>query len=291
MKVFLDDISVQEAGNLIYNDLGNDLNNLLDLMKNLVSKVASYPSGELFIRRSSLDNLLLVSLNVFGNAKSRPHYLLKRRIDRIATQMNPTESYDHLYDGHKLYYWNKCSGHGHGLESQFQSTITTVSELKFNYGDNSILYSVVPGKYGVKQHIAIIKENNDINYKSPITYIDVVENLNELDVWLNEKQIGKKFKASPKHGMAGINNWRGEAKLYCQNEAEAQGLLDSAIASEIWNDLYCVDKGRKKYIVFKNENFYVRDNGIVKIQFHGYHVENKDVVDQIPKDILQKLPI
>lgn len=281
MKVFLDDLSRLETDALLLSNLGN-LDALTISLTGLMNEINAYDDAELYARAGTIDNFL-ASVEALGPNEERPLYLLKRQLKRIEARLNPTDVFENLYDGQKVYYWSKCVGGIHSLEQLFLSSITMVAELKFNYGMNFIVYCLQQGKYSIKQHVTIVKENFQPAYKSPVVHIDVVDLLANLGAWLDKNRVGRKFNASPKHGMNGINNWPGEAKLYCANEGEAQICLNNAIPSVEWNDLYHYD--RNKFMVFKNENFFVNDVGVIKIQYHGYHVENKDVPNQIPRDI------
>lgn len=131
-----------------------------------------------------------------------------------------------------------------------------------NYPKQVILSS----KLGSETFLAV-KSNTEFEKINILYFID----LQDIIKWIVNNSSKRQFHISPKHGVNGKGNWKGESVLLC-NEAEAALLLESAIPDfiEKENRLFNWDCIHNTFIEF----FFEGDNP--QRQWHGFHLEAKE---------------
>lgn len=108
---------------------------------------------------------------------------------------------------------------------------------------------------------------------------NILNSTDSVHNWILSNIPKRNFNLSSKHGENGIHNWKSASVLLCKKD-EAQHLLDIAIPDFRKNpNLFYFDKNNDKYIEF----FYEGDNP--QNQWHGFHIEEKDIDSRVPKSI------
>lgn len=134
----------------------------------------------------------------------------------------------------------------------------------------------------------VLTHNDSLTFATNICSISVGLNNFEFDClnliclrdWFcNNRVPARVYNPNRKHGENGHGEWKNAAKLLCSH-ADATRMLHKAIGISGENTLFCFDRERKKYIVFRY------GGKIPKNEYHAYHVENEIDVPQKIKEIL-----
>lgn len=287
MKVFLDNMPLQEVEDFLFENV-TDVKETIKELRSLANEIVSIKEVELYVSKSTMDSLITKAEEIWLQDQPTTCYLMKRALSNLFKSAN-VEQAENLCDRSATYFLLQWTDEELKCLPIEISALTLAAEYKLKYFEHVLIYCFIKSKYHPKEHISILKENKDPNYKAESVHLDLVISIEDLKKWLDKSKIGRHFKATRKHGLNGVGNQKGQAVLLSKNEEEAQEHLNNAIASEKGNDLYYFDKAKNKYLVFKDENFFFKVNGEVKKKYHGYHIEEKDINSQIPLDIQNKI--
>jgi hypothetical protein len=153
------------------------------------------------------------------------------------------------------------------------STVAEAAECAFE-GKHVLLLNLLTSQYNQKKPCTVLLASFAPSENFNLAMLDVCSLKAQMIEWIKLKRQKRVFKINPKHGEngKGKKHNKGEevSSLLCSVD-EANSLLQDAISYGSLSELYCLDKGRDKFLVFKSEN--TQDNA-----YHGYHVQSENEI-------------